>query len=102
SPLIHAKTLTVINKGDFSENEWEGRQATRLSPKVQGLFLRRADLNAGFNEHGGQITPLSVRITADLSAVDTLLSRAGWKREPDDDSSYLHRLIASGQRSSGS
>lgn len=94
--VMHAITLTGINYGVLSEAEWDGRHAVRLSPKVPGLFIRRADLDAGFDAQGGQIEPLSVRITADNSSVDTLLSRAGWKREPVDDNSFLHRLIASG------
>lgn len=92
--VMHAITLTGINYGVFSETEWEGRHAVRLSPKVPGLFIRRSDLDAGFNEQGAQIMPVSVRITADLPAVDVLLSRSGWKREPGDSNTFLHTLIA--------
>ena len=96
--IMHAITLTGINYGVFSEAEWEGRLAVKLSPKVPGLFIRKADLDTGFNEQGEQIAPLSVRITADTSAVDALLLRAGWQRVSDDSSKFLHHLITSSQK----
>ena len=46
----------------------------------------------GFDD-GAQIMPLPVRFTADLSVVDTLRSRRGWEREPDDCGTFLHGLI---------
>lgn len=92
--VMHAITLTGINYGVLTETEWKGRHAIRVNPKVAGLFIRRADLDAGFNEKGSQIAPLAVRITADITALDKLLSRAGWMREPDNTAPYLHRLIA--------
>lgn len=100
--VMHAITLTGINYGVLTETEWEGRHAIRISPKVAGLFIRRADLDNGFNEYGIQIAPLAVRITADIPAVDKLLSRAGWRREYDNTAPYLHRLIASVHDNSGS
>lgn len=99
--VMHAISLTGINYGVLTETEWEGRHAIRISPKVAGLFIRKADLETGFNEKGSQIAPLAVRITADIPAVDKLLSRAGWSREPDNTALYLHRLIASVSEDSG-
>lgn len=92
--IMHAITLTGINYGVLSESEWEGRYSAKLSPKVPGLFIRKSDLETGFGEDGSQVKPLTVRITADLSAVDALLSRAGWERQSDTDSSMQHTLTA--------
>lgn len=92
--IMHAITLTNINYGVLSESEWEGRHSVKLTPKVPGLFIRKSDLETGFGEDGFQVKPLTVRITADLSAVDALLSRAGWERQSDTDSSMQHTLTA--------
>jgi len=99
--VMHAITLTGVNYGVLTETEWEGRHAIRISPKVAGLFIRKADLDNGFDEKGRQVTPLAVRITADIPAVDKLLSRAGWRRESDNATPYLHRLIASVNENNG-
>lgn len=99
--VMHAITLTGVNYGVLTETEWEGRHAIRISPKVAGLFIRKADLDNGFDEKGRQVTPLAVRITADIPAVDKLLSRAGWRRESDNTTPYLHRLIASVNENNG-
>lgn len=92
--IMHAITLSGINYGVLSESEWEGRHSVKLSPKVPGLFIRKSDLETSFSEDGSQVKPLTVRITADLSAVDALLSRAGWERQSDTDSSMQHTLTA--------
>jgi len=91
--ILHAITLTGISYGVLNESEWEGRHAVKLNPKVPGLFIRKTDLENGFDEEGAQVKPLSVRITAELSAVDVLLSRAGWMRRMNADSPILHELI---------
>lgn len=91
--VMHAITLTGINYGVLTESEWEGRHAVKLSPKVLGVFLRKNDLETGFDEQGSLVKPLAARITAELSAVDTLLSRAGWKRKADVGDPLLHHLI---------
>jgi hypothetical protein len=91
--IMHAITLTGINYGVLSESEWEGRHAAKLSPKVPGLFIRKNDLETGFDANGRQIQQLTVRITADLPAIDILLSRAGWRRQPDNTSPLQHFLI---------
>lgn len=92
--VMHAITLTGINYAVLDEAGWEGRRAVRLSPKVPGLFIRKADIETGFDEQGIQLKPLSTRITANTEAVDALLSRAGWKREADESGPYLHRLFS--------
>lgn len=93
--VMHAITLTGINYGVLAETEWEGRHAVKLSPNVPGLFIRKSDLDTGFSEDGRQVKTLAVRITADISAVDALLTRAGWQRESDDNTiPYLHQLRA--------
>lgn len=81
--VMHAIKMAGINYAVLSENEWEGRHAVRISPKVPGLYLRRLNLDTGFDESGCQIQKLSARVTSDLMALYTLLTRAGWKREPD-------------------
>jgi len=92
--IIHAISLTGINYGILTESEWEGRRAVKLSPKVPGLFIRKFDLDKGFDEKGAQVNVLGVRITAEISAVDSLLSRAGWFRMMDANTPFLHWLIA--------
>ena len=92
--VMHAITLTGINYGVLNETEWEGRHAVKLSPTVPGLFIRKSDLDTGFGEDGRQVKTLSVRITADISAVDALLTRAGWQRESDATVPLLHQLRA--------
>ena len=79
---MHAITLTYVNYDVLSETEWEGRHAVRLSPDIPRCFLRKADIDADFEEDGNQVKPVAVRTTADPAAVDTLLSRAGWTRKP--------------------
>lgn len=74
---MHAITLTGISYGVLTEPEREGRQAVRLNQNVPGIYLRKADLEAGFDNDGAQVKPLAVRITAELGAVDALLARAG-------------------------
>lgn len=93
--IMHAITLTGISYGVLTENEWEGRQAVRLNQKVPGLYLRKADLENGFNDDGAQVKPLAVRITAELGAVDALLARAGWMRSTENDDPFLHQLYTS-------
>ena len=90
--ILHAITLTGLNYGVLSETEWEGRHSVKLNPKIPGLYMRKADLDNGFSEDGTQVKSLAVRITADLNAVDALLTRAGWQRTSESDSSFLHRL----------
>ncbi|MBK0127823.1 DUF2913 family protein [Pantoea sp. S61] len=92
--VMHAITLTGINYGVLNETEWEGRHAVKLSPTVPGLFIRKSDLDTGFGEDGRQVKTLAVRITADISAVDALLTRAGWQRESDATVPLLHQLRA--------
>lgn len=92
--VMHAITLSGITYRLLSETEWEGRHAVRLSPKKPGLYLRKADLERGFDEDSKQLKPLAVRITADPLAIDTLLLRAGWKREADASIPLLHSLMA--------
>ncbi|MDI6958731.1 hypothetical protein QMM04_21510, partial [Pantoea sp. Pa-EAmG] len=92
--VMHAITLTGINYGVLTESKWEGRRAVKLSPKVPGVFLRKNDLETGFDDDGLQISPLAVRITADLPAVDALLKRAGWQRHASTTDPLLHHLIS--------
>ncbi|MDF7629908.1 DUF2913 family protein [Erwiniaceae bacterium L1_55_4] len=95
--VMHAITLTGINYGVLTESEWEGRRAVKLSPKVPGVYLRKNDLETGFDDNGRQISPLAVRITADLPAVDALLNRAGWQRIAETKDPLLHHLISGNQ-----
>ncbi|MDK4218986.1 DUF2913 family protein [Pantoea agglomerans] len=92
--VMHAITLTGINYGVLDESEWEGSRAVKVSPKVPGLFIRKSDLDTGFNENGCQVKPISVRITADLPSVDVLLSRAGWERQSGISDAFQHFLTS--------
>jgi len=91
--VMHAITLTGINYGVLTESEWEGRYAVKLSQKVPGVFLRKNDLETGFDNDGRQVNPLAVRITANLPAVDALLKRAGWQRHAITADPLLHHLM---------
>jgi len=91
--IMHAVTLTGISYGILTESDWEGRQAVKMNPKIPAVFLRKSDLETGFDEQGSLVKPLAARITAELSAVDALLSRSGWKRKADVGDPLLHHLI---------
>lgn len=78
----------------LSESEWSGRRALKLNPSVSGLYLNKNALDAGFDEHGGQRCPLPARITGNIVALDRLLQRAGWRREPAGNDPLLHHLLA--------
>lgn len=78
----------------LSEREWSGRRALKLNPSVSGLYLNKNALDAGFDEHGGQRCPLPARITGNTAALDRLLQRAGWRREPAGNDPLLHHLLA--------
>lgn len=92
--IMHAVTLTGISYGVLSESEWEGRYAVRMSKTLPSLYLRKADIDAGFDKQGNQVRPLALRITANVDAVDALLTRAGWRREPCAGSPLVHTLLA--------
>lgn len=92
--VIHAIKLTGINFDVLTESEWEGKYAFRISETVPGLYLRKCDLDNGFNYNGEQSKPISVRITANVAALDDLLTRAGWCREVEKNSSGVHYLNA--------
>lgn len=93
--VIHAIKLTGVNYGVLTDGEWEGKHAVRISESVPGIYLRKSDIDSGFNQEGKQIKPLSVRITASLSALDGLLLRSGWYREAGEDLTATHYLHAS-------
>lgn len=65
-----------------------------MNTSVSGLCLLKDALNAGFHPDGLQAAPLPVRITSDLNALDSLLQRSGWRREPDDTDPLLYYLVA--------
>lgn len=82
----------------LSDGEWQGRKARRLNAAVSGIYLLRNGLHHGFDPAGQQTKPLPARITGDLSALDSLLLRSGWRREPDAGDPLRHYLVAEGQR----
>lgn len=90
--IMHAVKLTGINYGVLTEREWSGRHAVRLNEKVPGVYLRKADIDSGFSPEGNQLNLLAVRITANLSAVDELLSRAGWTRQLASRENNIHYI----------
>lgn len=77
----------------LDEGQWQGRKALRLNPSVSGLYLHKDSLHAGFNPAGLQTAPLPARITGDLSALDSLLQRSGWRREPAGSDPLLYYLM---------
>jgi len=78
----------------LDEGQWQGRKALRLNPSVSGLYLHKNSLHAGFDPAGLQTAALPVRITGDLNALDSLLQRSGWRREPDGSAPLLYYLVA--------
>jgi hypothetical protein len=99
--VIHAIKLTGINYRVLTESEWGGRHAAKLSPKVPGLYIRSKDLDTAFDSNGSQIKPLCVRITAEPTAVDSLLCRSGWRQEADNETPFLHRFYACNKDDNG-
>lgn len=88
--VIHAIKLTGVNYGVLTEIEWEGKNAVRLSETVPGVYLRKKDLDQGFDSQGKLRVNLSVRITANLAAVEALLNRTGWEFKSLNDDSNLY------------
>ncbi|QZY97830.1 DUF2913 family protein [Pantoea dispersa] len=83
----------------LSDSEWHGRKALHLNPGVWGLYVNLTGLEQGFDEGGRQTRPLPARITGDLAALDKLLSRSGWRREPAAGADpLLHHLLAEDAR----
>lgn len=83
--LQHALQAMKLNGWLYmllSESEWNGRRQLQLSTSVPGIYVNRRVLDNGFSELGQQKRPLPVRITGELSVIDTLLLRSGWRREP--------------------
>ena len=94
---LHAVKLTGWIYMVLAESEWSGRRQLRLSPSVSGIYLNRHALDVGFDEHGRQRIPLPARITGELSALDKLLQRSGWRREAARGADeHLHHLLADG------
>jgi len=94
---LHAVKLTGWIYMVLAEGEWSGRRQLRLSPSVSGIYLNRNALDTGFDEQGQQRIPLPVRITGALAGLDTLLQRAGWRREAAGaQDAQLHTLLAEG------
>lgn len=100
--VMHAIKLTGISYGVLIESEWEGRHAVKISPKVPAVLIRKSDLETGFNKDGKLVKSVAVRITAEISAVDGLLSCAGLKQEPDTKIPFLHYLSALSTENSNS
>lgn len=90
--IMHAIKLTGINYGLLSEREWEGKHAVKLSNRVPGVYLRKTELDTGFDAEGKLQKALIVRITANISAIDDLLASAGWRRETFEKGANLHHL----------
>lgn len=65
-------------------------------PAVSGVYLCHHGLDTGFDEYGGQRSPLLARIIGQLPALDVLLSRSGWRLAPvpGDDPLLHHHLVA--------
>nr|WP_164973050.1 DUF2913 family protein [Pantoea agglomerans] len=91
---LHAVKLTGWIYMVLAESEWSGRRQLRLSPSVSGIYLERRALDTGFDEHGRQRIALPVRITGELTGLDVLLNRSGWRRVPAGEDGQMHHLLA--------
>jgi len=80
----------------LSDKEWTGRHAITLSADVSGVYLSRSSLECAFNEEGGQIMPLMVRLTGNIAGFETVINRCGWRSEASacDGLTHLYTLTA--------
>jgi len=60
-----------------ADKEWTGRHAITLSADVCGIYLSRTSLEMAFNDDGGQIGPLMVRLTGNVVGFETVINRCG-------------------------
>jgi len=63
----------------LGDREWPGRYAVALSDRVNGIYLSRTSLDAGFDENGRQIKPLTAHLTGNVDGVVALLNECGWQ-----------------------
>lgn len=75
----------------LSDREWSGRYASSLNAGVNGVYLSRSNLDAAFDDNGGQINPLMARLTGNVAGVVKLLNRCGWRAEPESGASLPHQ-----------
>jgi hypothetical protein len=80
----------------LSDKEWTGRYALTLNAEVSGVYLSRTSLEVAFNDEGGQIMPVMVRLTGNVSAFETVINRCDWRSEAStcDGLTHLYTLTA--------
>jgi hypothetical protein len=80
----------------LSDKEWTGRHAITLSTDVSGVYLSRSSLDGAFDEEGGQVMPLMVRLTGNIAGFEKLINRCGWRSEASacDGLTHLYTLTA--------
>ncbi|MRT15326.1 DUF2913 family protein [Enterobacteriaceae bacterium RIT711] len=80
----------------LSDKEWTGRHAITLSADVSGVYLSRTSLDSAFDEEGGQVIPLMVRLTGNITGFETVINRCGWRSEASacDGLTHLYTLTA--------
>jgi hypothetical protein len=74
----------------LSDKEWTGRHAITLSADVSGVYLSRTSLDGAFNEEGGQVMPLMVRLTGNIAGFETVINRCGWRSEATTCDGLMH------------
>lgn len=83
----------------LSDREWSGKRALRVSSDVNAVCVSRTSLDAAFDDDGGQIRPLMVRLSGSITGFHQLLDRCSWSVIPagSDDISGLYTFLAKGK-----
>ena len=79
----------------LSDREWSGRHAVKINSQVNAILLSESSLEAAFGGNGNQqLQPLLAKITGNISGMQQLLIRCGWRAEsiPDEETSHLFCL----------
>jgi len=69
----------------LNAREWTSSAALPASAEVNTLRVSRASFEAAFDDDGGQIMPLMVRLSGDVRGLTELLSGCGWGVLPAED-----------------
>ncbi|KNC94823.1 DUF2913 family protein [Trabulsiella odontotermitis] len=66
----------------LSDKEWKNRHKRQFSAGVNGIYLRKRELDNGFDDNGSQHQPLNLLVTGDQEALAALLEDFQWRLLP--------------------